>query len=80
MGVREQPVCDQCDRDIVPNEALFDRQGQEVHIRFAAYTQKMTLCEDCIVDLDKWRRVGTRILGGTVTPRDALPYLPKLED
>lgn len=77
MAERKVLLCDVCERDIVPNQELWDRQGQEVHLVFAGYTQRMVLCEEHIKDFDKWRGVGKRTFEGTAPSHERLKYLPK---
>lgn len=74
----EREVCDYpgCALVIKPNQELWEFQAQPVNISFAAYTQRMHLCETHIRELDKWRAIGVRTLEGTVPAQERLKYMP----
>lgn len=78
MAEADVKRCDfpECGKLILPEPDLWDRQGQPVEIRFAAYSQEMDLCSEHLALLDRWRTIGKRRLRGTVPQADAHRYMP----
>jgi hypothetical protein len=80
VAINPNPLCDRCGTEVVPEPELGDEQGQTVELSFAAYSQRMDLCKECLKPLLEWRNVGNRHLRGSLTAAESLPYMPILDD
>lgn len=73
-------LCDVCGRHILPEPELGDRQGGPHVIVYPAYRQEIALCSTCVEPLEQFRHLGVRKLSGAVGAKEALDYLPRIDD